>query len=64
MIAAQLCVGTVAAYHSGIGGGASHSVLDRALLTPVPPPGGFMLVRTPDGKYETVCPIPSLLFLV
>ncbi|KAG9124169.1 hypothetical protein FRC07_012594 [Ceratobasidium sp. 392] len=36
MIGAQLCVGTVAAYHSGIGG------------------GGFMLVRTPKGKYETI----------
>ncbi|KAG8747908.1 hypothetical protein FRC10_010527 [Ceratobasidium sp. 414] len=36
MIGAQLCVGTVAAYHSGIGG------------------GGFMLIRTPGGKYETI----------
>ncbi|KAG8710840.1 hypothetical protein FRC11_004055 [Ceratobasidium sp. 423] len=36
MIGAQLCVGTVAAYHSGIGG------------------GGFMLVRSPNGTYETI----------
>ncbi|KAG8690782.1 hypothetical protein FRC09_011852 [Ceratobasidium sp. 395] len=36
MIGAQLCVGTVAAYHSGIGG------------------GGFMLIRTSKGKYETI----------
>ncbi|KAB5591111.1 Gamma-glutamyltranspeptidase [Ceratobasidium theobromae] len=36
MIGAQLCVGTVAAYHSGIGG------------------GGFMLVRSPNGSYETI----------
>ncbi|CAE6362956.1 unnamed protein product, partial [Rhizoctonia solani] len=36
MIGAQLCVGTVAAYHSGIGG------------------GGFMLVRLPNGTYETI----------
>ncbi|KAJ1310978.1 hypothetical protein OPQ81_009487 [Rhizoctonia solani] len=36
MIGAQLCVGTVAAYHSGIGG------------------GGFMLIRSPNGTYETI----------
>ncbi|KDN37763.1 hypothetical protein RSAG8_09918, partial [Rhizoctonia solani AG-8 WAC10335] len=36
MIGAQLCVGTIAAYHSGIGG------------------GGFMLVRSPNGTYETI----------
>ncbi|QRV76429.1 gamma-glutamyltranspeptidase [Ceratobasidium sp. AG-Ba] len=41
MIGAQLCVGTVAAYHSGIGGARWYI-------------GGFMLVRTPNGKYETI----------
>ncbi|KAG8763918.1 hypothetical protein FRC12_008359 [Ceratobasidium sp. 428] len=40
MIGAQLCVGTVAAYHSGIGGGLTQ--------------GGFMLIRTSKGKYETI----------
>lgn len=36
MIAAVLCVGTMAAWHSGQGG------------------GGFMLVRSPNGSYETI----------
>lgn len=36
IVGAVFCVGTLAAYHSGIGG------------------GGFLLVRSSDGTYETV----------
>lgn len=36
MVTTVICVGTVAMYHSGIGG------------------GGFMLIRSPKGKYEYI----------
>ncbi|KAJ5096995.1 hypothetical protein N7456_007716 [Penicillium angulare] len=36
LVAAEICVGVIGMYHSGIGG------------------GGFMLIRAPDGSYETV----------
>ncbi|OJJ81661.1 gamma-glutamyltransferase [Aspergillus glaucus CBS 516.65] len=36
LVATSVCVGTVAMYHSGIGG------------------GGFMLVRAPDGSFESI----------
>ncbi|KKF94290.1 Gamma-glutamyltranspeptidase 2 light chain [Ceratocystis platani] len=36
MVATVICIGTVAMYHSGIGG------------------GGFMLIRSSDGNYESI----------
>jgi gamma-glutamyltranspeptidase/glutathione hydrolase len=36
LVGAQLCVGVIGMYHSGIGG------------------GGFMIVRDPDGNYESI----------
>ena len=36
MVGTVICVGTVAMYHSGIGG------------------GGFMVIRTPEDKYEVI----------